>query len=61
MGYDERPFNPMSEPEQCPCCNNHPSWEEVWHDVFQCENCGAIINTEGKIQKEPSQDEDLEG
>ena len=60
MGYNERPFDPMNQPEQCPCCNDHPSWEEVAQDVFQCENCLAVIDSEGKILKEPAQDDDSE-
>ena len=49
---EERPFDPMNGPEQCPCCNSHPDWLEVLEDVFQCQNCWAVINSEGKIIEE---------
>ena len=40
MGYDERPFNPMNESEQCSACNSHPDWLEIIEDIFQCQNFG---------------------
>lgn len=53
MGYDKRPFDPMNEPEQCPCCKDHPDWDEIADDLFQCRNCWAVIDSKGKIIEEP--------
>lgn len=51
-------FNPMEDPTQCPMCNNHPSWEEVADGLYECRNCGAHINSEGNIVREPEDVED---
>ena len=48
-------FNPMDEPEQCPMCNDHPAWEEIAEDLFECRNCGAVIGADGEIYKAKEQ------
>jgi len=45
-------FNPMDEPEQCPTCNDFPSWEEIADGLYQCQNCSVVINSEGVIVEE---------
>jgi ribosomal protein L37AE/L43A len=40
------------EPEECPLCNAHPSFEEVWDGAWQCQNCGTVIDVDGKILEE---------
>lgn len=40
------------EPEACPCCNEHPGFEEVWDGAFQCQNCGTVIDADGNILEE---------
>ncbi len=51
-------FDPTNEPEQCLCCNDHPSWEDIAEGLFECNNCGAHINSDGTIAKEPDQFEE---
>ena len=40
------------EPESCPKCNNHPSWEEIYDGAFQCTTCQTIVNSEGVMIEE---------
>jgi ribosomal protein L37AE/L43A len=50
----------MSEdPESCPCCNDHPAFEEIAEGEFQCANCNAVIRSDGTVieeGEEPSPD-----
>ena len=55
---DKKKFDPMTEPEQCPSCNDHPSWEEIADGLYQCNNCGVIVNSEGVIVDEADSSHD---
>ena len=49
------------EPEECPCCNTHPAFDEISDGEWECRNCGAIIKADGTIiaeGEEPSDDEE---
>ena len=56
---EERPFNPMNEPEQCKFCHDFPDWLEIWDDVFQCQNCYTTYDKHGNIleEGEPSEED----
>ena len=40
------------EPQSCPCCNDHPAFDEIAEDRFECRNCGAIIDSNGTVYEE---------